>query len=365
MRLLVEAANTSLGVADGRIVRPTGRFDATFRVPDGELRPGLINAHDHLHRNHYGRLGAPPYANAYEWGHDIHARDAEVIACGRAVSRREALLHGAWKNLRAGVTTVLHHDEWEPEFDIDFPIRVAPLASVHSLGFASDSLPKQHTGPFAIHLAEGVDGSSAEEIRELDQRGLLTSNLIAVHVVGADADGIERFRRSGAAVTWCPTSNAFLFARTAPRALLADGVDVLLGSDSLLTGQGSLLEEIRCARALGMLSDARIQGAVGDVAARRLKISPPTMEIGAPADLVVLRRPLLEASDADVVLVICDGTLRVLAPALVDCLGPRAAIGGVALRGDVRQWTYSGPPVRSSWRSRRSTEPEKTRRSRL
>src|SRR5215813_13478264 len=106
MRLLIEAANTTIAVEDGTIVEPSGSFDRVIRVPDGEVRPGLINAHDHLHRNHYGRLGAPPYANAYEWGDDIQARCAEIIDRGRLIPRREALLVGAWKNIRAGVTTV-------------------------------------------------------------------------------------------------------------------------------------------------------------------------------------------------------------------------------------------------------------------
>ena len=356
MRLLIEAANMSLGVDDGRIVSADGHFDVVIPIPTGELRPGLINAHDHLHRNHYGRLGGPPYSNAYEWGRDIHEREAAGIARGRAMPRREALLCGAWKNLRAGVTTVVHHDAWELEFERQFPLRVAPLDCAHSLGFAWDVLPTTLTQPFALHLAEGVDVVSADEIRELDQRGLLTSNLIAVHVVGADTDGIERFRRSGAAMTWCPTSNAFLLARTAPMALLADGVDVLIGSDSLLTGQGSLLDEIRCARALGMLSDERIEGAVGAVAARRLLLDAPSLEVGARADLAVFTKPLLEATDGDVALVVCDGILRVLDPVLLHHLGQLAERGRGARSGVVERWIYDddyGPsPSRAPMRNR-------------
>ena len=68
-------------------------------------------------------------------------------------------------------------------------------------------------GPFAVHLAEGVDAAAAAEVRELARRGLVGPSL------------------------------------------LAPGVDVLLGSDSLLTGAGTLLDELRCARELGALSD--------------------------------------------------------------------------------------------------------------
>ncbi len=309
MKYVVEARNAAVGVEDGYIAPTGGRVDFVLRVPDGDLRPGLINAHDHLHRNHYGRLGCPPYANAYEWGEEIHTRCADTIARAREMPTRDALLVGAWKNLAAGVTTVVHHDRWDEAFEHDFPIRVPYVRTAHSLG----NEPSIETGadPLAIHLAEGTDARSAEEVRELERLGLLTPALLAVHVVGADRDGVRRFRESGAAIVWCPSSNQFLFGQTAPGDLLAPGVDVLLGSDSLLTGAGSLLDELRIARALGVLSDERLLDAVGATAARRLGLPTPSLECGAPADLAVFRRPVLEATVADVALVIVAGVPRI------------------------------------------------------
>jgi GT2 family glycosyltransferase len=337
MRLLVEAANRSVGVADGRIVPPTGRFDITIRILDGQVRPGLINGHDHLHRNHYGRLGYPPYPNAYAWGRDIHARDATAIERGRSRPRREVLLVGAWKNLRAGVTTVVHHDPWEPDFDDGFPLRVARLRTADSLG-NDPAMGTNGAGPFAIHLAEGTDGDAADEVRELARRRLVTRDLLAVHVVGADQDGVQRLRESGAAVVWCPTSNYYLFGRTAPAALLAPGIDVLLGSDSLLTADGDLLDELRAARGLGLLSDDRLLDAVGPLVAQRLGLPVPSLEAGSPADLVVLRRPLLEAHAADVALVVADGVLRVLDPEYLPMLGEFASQGTVDVSGGIGRW---------------------------
>jgi cytosine/adenosine deaminase-related metal-dependent hydrolase len=322
MRYRIEAANLTLGVEDGIIVLPDGPFDATIRIPDGELRPGLINAHDHLHRNHYGRLGAPPYVNAYEWGRDIHERFADEITAARALPRREALLRGAWKNLRAGVTTVVHHDDWEADFERDFPIRVARVRTAHSLGFERDFAraaapdPTDPRQPLCVHLAEGVDALSAEEVRDLERLGYLDGRLIAVHAVGADEDGIRRLRASGAAVVWCPTSNQFLLGRTAPAALLAPGIDVLLGSDSLLSADGDLLDELRAARRVGHLDDARLLDAVGATAARRLRLPVPSLDPGAPADLAVFRRPVLEATADDVALVMVGGEIRVADPQL-------------------------------------------------
>jgi cytosine/adenosine deaminase-related metal-dependent hydrolase len=168
--------------------------------------------------------------------------------------------------------------------------------------------------PLCIHLAEGVNAAAADEVRALDQLGLLDSRLLAVHVVGADDEGIRRLRLAGAACLWCPTSNLFLFGQTSPRELLAPGIDVLLGSDSLLTADGDLLDELRAARSLRLIDDDRLRAAVGPTAARRLGLRHPSLEPGAPADLVVLRRPLLEASAHDVALVLVGGDLRLIAP---------------------------------------------------
>lgn len=313
---LVAADGTACVVADGRIADADAPCEFTLELDAARLRPGLINAHDHLHRNHYPRLGAPPYPDAYAWGRDLHERWARDIARCGALDRADALLFGALKTLLGGATTVVHHDRWEPAFDGTFPVRVARTRFAIAPGLepdlarAADGGPALREKPLCIHLAEGTNAAAADEVRTLADLGLLDDRLIAVHVVGVDDDGVRRLRAARAAVVWCPTSNAFLFGRTAPAALLAEGMDVLLGSDSLLTGAGTLLDELRAARALGLLDDARLAAAVGETAARRLGLAPPSLAPGAAADLVALRRPLLDASAADVELVVVGGVPR-------------------------------------------------------
>ncbi|MCX8477195.1 MAG: amidohydrolase family protein [Sphingomonas sp.] len=339
MRLLVRARNRALAVAGGRIVAAEGPFDVVIDAPGSELLPGLINAHDHLHRNHYGRLGRPPYPNAYAWAVDIQRRDAAAIAAGRGRPRREALLDGAWKNLFAGVTSVVHHDRWEADFERSFPLRVVRIAQADSLGMGGLPTGFKPAQRFCLHLAEGMDAAAADEIRTLDDAGQLSSRLIAVHGVGMDRDAIDRFRASGAALVWCPSSNLFLFGRTAPAGLLAEGLDLLLGSDSMLTGDGDLLDELRCARELGMVSDARLAGAVGATAARVLGLPEPTLARGASADLVLMARPLLGARASDVQMVMAGGRLRVLHPELVAAFAPKLPLGAMRAMGGVTRWT--------------------------
>ena len=343
--MLINARNRSVAIEDGRISGDGGKFDVVIDSPEADVRPGLINAHDHLHRNHYGRLGAGPYPNAYRWAQDIQVRFRRRIEQRRRVPLRAALLAGAWKNLFAGVTTVVHHDAWQPDFDSGFPVRLARVASEDSLGLTRD-FDAQLGAPFCLHVAEGVDSVAAAEVGELERRGLLNQWLIAVHGVGIGDNAAEQFRHSGAALVWCPTSNHFLFNRTAPRELLDNGCDVLLGSDSLLTGEGDLLDEMRAARSEAVLDEARLEDAVGRTAARRLGLAEPSLEPGTDADLILIKEPLTSARSNDISLVVVGGAPRVADREIAGRLG-RIAESGTKMRvGRVERWVNGQGNVR-------------------
>jgi cytosine/adenosine deaminase-related metal-dependent hydrolase len=277
MRLRLVTHAGTLDVEGDRVATGGGPADLSVDLDGATLRPGLMNAHDHLHRNHLPRLGEPPYADAAEWGWDLHTRFAEDLRRRHALSRRDALLFGALKNVLGGATTAVHHDPWEEDFGRDFPLRVPRIPAAQSLRAAADA------------------------------RGLLERSLAAVHLVATDADGLARLLRAGCAAVWCPTSNAFLYGATAPRALFDSGVEVLLGTDALVSGEGTLLDELAAARATGFVSDGHLEAAVSTVAARRLGLPDPSLEPGAPADLIALRAPLLSARPRDVALVLVAG----------------------------------------------------------
>jgi cytosine/adenosine deaminase-related metal-dependent hydrolase len=316
MRFRLEAENVARDVEGGRLAAPEGEAALTLDLANSTLMPGLVNAHDHLHRNHLPRIGEPPYTSAAVWGADLHARFADDLARRHMLPKRDALLFGAFKNILGGVTSVVHHDRWEPDFDSAFPVHVVNVDAIdglHAIGDAADGKMPPRTGPWAMHLAEGTSASSTEEIDEAFSRGLLSRRLLAVHLVAADLPGIARLVAAGCAAVWCPTSNLFLYGATAPRTLFDAGLDVLLGTDALVSGSGTLLHEIRAARDLGFLSDARLTSAVTDIAARRLGLPQPSLDPGAPADVVALSAPLLDALPRDVALVLVAGR-----PALAD-----------------------------------------------
>jgi hypothetical protein len=304
MRLRLAARNATRDVAAGRLEAPEERADVTLDLGGATLLPGLVNAHDHLHRNHLPRLGDPPYASAAAWGADLHARFADDLARRHMLPRRDALLFGALKNVLGGATSVVHHDPWEADFERDFPVRVVRIPAVDALRGARSAPP---AGPWALHLAEGTDADSAAEIDAAEACGLLSHRLLAVHLVGAAPQGVARLAQAGCAAVWCPTSNEFLYAATAPQALFDSGLDVLLGTDALVSGAGTLLDELRAARALGFLTDSRLLEAVGATARKRLLLPPASLEPGAEADVVALDAPVLEAAPRNVVLVLVGG----------------------------------------------------------
>ena len=313
------------GVADSvrfssRILEIGGRprhSDTVIDLKGAVVLPGLINAHDHLELNHYGRLKARDvYQNATEWIADLRPRLTAdpAVRAGRAHPLVERLFVGALKNLLAGVTMVAHHNPFYPELRRTLPIRV-----VRRYGWAhSFSLEREPAGargepggdvarrwqatpadaPFMVHLAEGVDADASAELPRLEALGCLKPNTVIVHGVAIDGSGWRRVAQAGAGLVWCPASNTFLFGRTARVRDLLDAnghaPGAALGTDSRVTGSRDLLDELRAAREAALVSPSELLAMVTTRAAALLR-QPRAgrIAVGGPADLVVIP-PLAE-----------------------------------------------------------------------
>lgn len=313
--------------------------DTVIDLQGGFVLPGLVNAHDHLELNHYGRLkGRERYQNASDWIADLRPRlvDDPAIRLGRAHPLIERLFIGALKNLLAGVTTVAHHNPFYAELRRTMPIRVVRRYGwAHSFlleqqpagargepggGIAARWRATPRDAPFVLHLAEGVDEEARAELPRFEALGCLTSNAVIVHGVAIDGPGWRRVARAGGGLVWCPASNAFLFGETARVRELIEGKDdervtVALGTDSRVTGSLDLLDELRAARAAVPVTPDALLGMVTSGASALLR-QPRAgrLSVGAPADLIVippLAEPagaaLLEARRRDVRLVVVAG----------------------------------------------------------
>ena len=301
--------------------------DVVLDAEGSWVLPGLVNAHDHLELNHYGRLKfRDRYCNASEWIEDMRPRLAADpgIQVARSRPLADRLFIGALKNALSGVTTVAHHNPFYRELRRDMPIHVLRKygwahsfflaqrpagASGETGGDIQERFRSTPAGvPFFVHLGEGVDADAWAELPRLEAIGCLQSTTVLVHGIAIDRDGWRRVARAGAGVVWCPASNEFLFGQTIDSARRAGAWSMpktAIGTDSRLTGSADLLDELRAARRASPASSAELLAMVTVQAADLLR-QPRAGRIltGGPADLVVI--PPLADAPGDALL----GTMR-------------------------------------------------------
>lgn len=296
---------SSLRIERGRITaidRPPQKNDLVFDLGGSLILPGLINSHDHLELNHFGKVKyREQHTNAAEWIEDTWPRletDPYLVQC-LSYPLADRLVIGGIKNLLAGVTTVCHHNPLYRQLKWGFPVRVVRRYGwTHSFYISGEevlnSCQRTPAGwPWIIHLAEGTDRQAALELARLDTPGALKSNTVLVHGVGLNEADRDRLVEVGAGLVWCPASNLFLLGQTAEVRSLAQAGLVALGSDSRLTGERDLLDELKVAAETGQVSPARLFRMVTTDAARLLRLNGAgRLAVGGPADLVVLPPPV-------------------------------------------------------------------------
>jgi cytosine/adenosine deaminase-related metal-dependent hydrolase len=149
----------------------------------------------------------------------------------------------------------------------------APYTVSDALFRASTELARSERLPMAIHIAESqqewdlvvggqgtfagglrgrgiaVEPRASSPIRLLDQLGVLDARPLLIHCIRADAEDFALIARTKSSIAHCPVSNAKLGHGIAPLLeMLADGIDVGLGSDSVASNNRmDLLDEARAA----------------------------------------------------------------------------------------------------------------------
>ena len=330
------ARRMDFGIDRGRVKfegDSTDRLDLSGYL----ILPGLINAHDHLEFNLFPQLGNGPYPNATAWAEDIYHPDRSPIKEHLAVPKPVRLLWGGLKNLLSGVTTVAHHNPYEPEiFDRNFPVRVVrKMGWAHSLHFSPDLADRYRAvsrrWPFLIHAAEGTDAAAASEIRELDRLRVLSGRTVLIHGVAIDCEALRLLLRRRTSLIWCPSSNLFTLSRTLRPEVLRSGMPIALGTDSAITCQDDLAGELRVAREAGGLSAEEIYPMVTAQAARILRLTGGEGEIREQgvADLLAVpdegQSPAEALQDLRPALVILGGKVQLVSTDLA----PRFDIRGL------------------------------------
>lgn len=245
---------------NGRVVDQPHHDALVVDLEGYTIFPGLINAHDHLELNHFPRTKFQHiYENAHQWGEDVNARlNEEPFKSLRAHPLWDRLFIGGLKNLLCGATTVAHHNTLYRHLKSEqFPVRVLQKYGwAHSLHFSSDEdivrsykvTPKGAS--WFIHLAEGTDNVAAGEYQRLKKLGCVGDNTVLVHGVGVSQDDISDAATIIRGLVICPSSNHFLLGITARmsawsrRGWPKSYFNIALGSDSRLTADGDLMDEI-------------------------------------------------------------------------------------------------------------------------
>jgi hypothetical protein len=277
--------------------------------------PALINAHDHLELNHYPRTKfRDRYDNAHQWGEDVNARlEDEPYKTLRAYPLWDRLFIGGLKNLLCGAIWVAHHNPPHRDlFRSDFPVRaLRRYGWSHSLHFTPDEEVVRSyraappDAPWFIHLAEGTDEIAASEYQRLKALGCVGRNTVIVHGVGLKEEDIAEAAPTVRGLVVCPSSNRYLLGAEPPiRRWLAAGGRLAYGSDSRLTADGDLLDELE------------LDGAPADASWLGFA-SAGALRPGCHADFIALRAGVRRPRRADLALVVRGGVPQIGDPDLM------------------------------------------------
>ena len=292
-----------LHARDGRILDilpgvdpPASANACVLRLKDHLVLPGLINVHDHLHFGMFPRLGHGPYPSWREWAADVYHPDREPLRSLLAIPKAERLWAGVVRNLLCGVTTVCHHDapHWllrDPDLALTVHARFGWAHSLDDVDWRERYRSTPVDWPFVVHCAEGVDSLSRRELGKLGRTAKLDERVVLVHAVGIPKREWPRLRSAGVWIVWCPTSNRHILGRTLPREVVLSHPSIALGSDSPISADGDLIDELRAARDIFDVSAELLYRMVTVRAARLLRLSSfhGSIAKGGPADLLIVR----------------------------------------------------------------------------
>lgn len=308
---------SSIAVRRGRfasIDNPSELIDLEGAV----VLPAFVNGHDHMELNGLPRVGrTASYRNATEWFEDVQrARGEPELNDWLATPLKTRLALSGFLNAFHGCLTVSHHNRYyRSTFRWGFPVDVIRRYGwCHSLAIepsprrAYDQSPA--AVPFVLHFAEGFDDRARQELEELERLGMLGSRTILVHALGLTTDGMKRVAAAGGSIIWCPSSNMHLFGRTLDAVSAREaGVQLALGSDSTLSGEGGLLRELPLAREATGWTPQQLLDLVSEAPARMFGLSDRgSLEVGRRADFLVIDSAMASAD-------FCPSRLR--PPALV------------------------------------------------
>ncbi|HKI79501.1 MAG TPA: amidohydrolase family protein [Ignavibacteriaceae bacterium] len=325
---------SSIVIEGGRIKNILPADNTKLNNTNEEIRfneaiafPGLINSHDHLEFNLFPRLRNKIYNNYVEWGKDIHIQNKEIINRVKNINYKIRFKWGLYKNLICGVTTVVHHGNGKVIQDEDLPGVYSKYNYLHSIMTEKNWAYKLNTifngKPFVIHIGEGRNGISLEEIEKLIRWNVFSKKLIGIHAVSMNERQAGKFK----AIVWCPDSNIFLYNKTADIKSLKSNTEIIFGTDSNVSADWNIWNHLRLARQFNQLDDLELFNAVTSLPAKVWNIQPKgEIQKNCVADIVIAENKSTSPIDSffaidpeKILLVIKNGLPLLVDERLVNC----------------------------------------------
>lgn len=187
-----------------------------------------------------------------------------------------------------------------------YTVSDAPLQKLNMLAEELDIPVHMHVHETADEINQSIKEHGLRPLERLQQLGLLSPRLLAVHMTQLNDDDIEKVANSGTHILHCPESNLKLASGFCPvQKLLDAGVNVCIGTDGAASNNDlDMLGELRTAALLakGVSGSARSVDAATALrmatinAAQALGIDDITgsLEIGKSADLITIDMDYIE-----------------------------------------------------------------------
>jgi cytosine/adenosine deaminase-related metal-dependent hydrolase len=309
-------------------IRTTGKKDLSdpFQIhfTSATVFPGLINSHDHLDFNCFPILGQRKYSNYSEWGLHIHKIFKKQIDAVLRIPQNIRTEWGMYKNLLAGVTTVVNHGS---RLKIENPIInvFQEPQNLHSVKFEKAwkwklNNPILKNKDCVIHTGEGSDKQSSAEIDQLLKFNLLKRNLVGVHGVAMNTSQAKKFK----GLVWCPESNRVMLNKHARIADLKTHTPVLFGTDSTLTGNWNIWHHLRLARSLQQTNDSELFAMLTSSPAKLWNMNNGEILSDKDADMVITKKKtgiptwddIFKTNPEDILLIIHKGEIKLFDKAM-------------------------------------------------
>ncbi|HET7315063.1 MAG TPA: TRZ/ATZ family hydrolase [Salinisphaera sp.] len=347
--------NHAVVIRQGRIVSILPSDEAARAHPDAErvdrprhlVVPGFINAHTHaamnLMRGVANDLPLMPWLQQHIWPLEARFMSRAFVADGTDLAMAEMIRGGTTcfndmyffpdvaaerveaAGMRAAIGMILIdfptvwaasadeyldkglevHDRWRNHERLvttfaphaPYTVSDAPLAKMRTYADEMDVRVHMHIHETAFEVARAVQDNGQRPLARLDALGLLTPNLLAVHMTQLTEAEIARCAAAGVHVIHSPESNLKLASGLCPvQTLLDAGINVALGTDSAASNNDlDMIGEMRTAALIGKIAGDDAAAVSADTAlematlagAKALGIAADTgsIEIGKSADL--------------------------------------------------------------------------------